>query len=100
MQVTPDKYIDGLPSLRRINDRAIKANFNRQLNIKELVKGISKDKGLADNDTSIWNMKFPVSFAMSHNDTEMRILFSWGEGQAQIDMSFSDYDKLPAISAL
>jgi hypothetical protein len=37
---------------------------------------------------------------MIHNDTEVRVVFSWGKGNAQLDMSFKDYDELPKISDL
>jgi hypothetical protein len=40
----------------------------------------------------------PIVFSMIHNDTEVRVVFSWGSGSAQLDMSFDDYAALPKIT--
>ena len=48
----------------------------------------------------IWHTKFPITFSMVHNDTEVRVVFSWGSGSAQLDMSFAEYDSLPSVKAL
>ena len=40
----------------------------------------------------------PITFSMIHNDTEVRVVFSWGNGSSQLDMSFDDYASLPKIT--
>tara|TARA_Y100000296_G_scaffold27852_1_gene32540 strand:+ start:1440 stop:1778 length:339 start_codon:yes stop_codon:yes gene_type:complete len=94
----PDKYINGMDELIRLNEKAIKANYNRQLYTDKIVEAICLDKG--QDSTQIWNYKFPITFSMIHNDTEVRVVFSWGEGNAQLDMSFDEYADLPSPKEL
>jgi len=91
----PDKYINGIPEVNRLNIIADGRNYNRILDMNALVKAISKDLGKETKD--IWNSKFPIKFSMIHNDTEIRVVFSWGKGDAQLDMSFDDYAGLPSL---
>ena len=77
----------------RLNIKAGGANYNRQLDMNSLLDAICLDKG--QDSTQIWNYKFPITFSLIHNDTEIRVIFSWGEGNAQLDMSFDDYESLP-----
>ena len=97
-EIIPDKYINGMDELIRLNEKAIKANYNRQLYTDKIVEAICLDKG--QDSTQIWNYKFPITFSMIHNDTEVRVVFSWGEGNAQLDMSFDDYADLPSPKEL
>ena len=90
----PDKYINGMDELIRLNEKAIKADYNRQLYTDKIVEAVCLDKG--QDSTQIWNYKFPITFSMIHNDTEVRVVFSWGEGNAQLDMSFDEYADLPS----
>ena len=94
----PDKFINGMEELIRLNKKAIKADYNRQLYIDNVVDTICSDKG--KNSTQIWNYPLVITFAMIHNDTEIRVVFSWGEGNAQLDMSFDDYADLPSPKEL
>ena len=94
----PDKYIYGLENLDKLNTKAEKANFNRQLVMKNLIDEICKDKKC--NPKELSSMRFPITFSMIHNDTEVRVVFSWGEDNAQLDMSFEDYADLPKRSSL
>tara|TARA_R100001244_G_scaffold48401_1_gene43166 strand:- start:811 stop:1179 length:369 start_codon:yes stop_codon:yes gene_type:complete len=97
VEVSPDRYINGAGHLAYLNERAIKANYNRQLNIGNVLEAIE----LAHKTSPVTkSTRLPVSFSMIHNDTEVRVIFSWGEGNAQLDMSFADYDALPKISDL
>ena len=91
----PNKYIPGMNEIIRLNTKANKANYNRQLEIKELIDAICLDLGV--DSTQMWNYNFPITLSLVHNDTEIRVVFSWGRGNAQLDMSFDDYDKLPSV---
>jgi len=94
VEVSPDRYINGVEHLTYLNEKAIKANYNRQLNIGNVLEAIAL--------ASVYptSPRLPISFSMIHNDTEVRVIFSWGKGNAQLDMSFADYDALPKISDL
>tara|TARA_Y100000310_G_scaffold285040_1_gene308215 strand:- start:408 stop:773 length:366 start_codon:yes stop_codon:yes gene_type:complete len=94
----PNKYIDGMNEIIRLNTKAISANYNRQLDITELVDAICLDLGV--DSTKIWTYNFPITLSLIHNDTEIRVVFSWGKGHAQIDMSFDDYANLPSVTPL
>ena len=94
----PDKYINGMDELIRLNEKAIKADYNRQLYTNKIMEAVCVDQG--KDSTQIWNTKFPITFSMIHNDTEVRVVFSWGGGNAQLDMSFDEYDNLPSVKAL
>ena len=94
----PDKYINGMDELIRLNEKAIKADYNRQLYTDKIVEAVCLDLGVAS--PQMWHYKFPITFSMIHNDTEIRVVFSWGRGNAQLDMSFAEYDNLPSVKAL
>ena len=89
----PNKYINGIDEINRLNIKAGGANYNRQLDMNALLDAICLDKG--QDSTQVWNYKFPITMSQIHNDTEIRVVFSWGEGNAQLDMSFDDYEALP-----
>jgi hypothetical protein len=94
----PDKYINGMDELIRLNEKAIKADYNRQLYTDKIVEAVCLDKG--KDSTQIWDTKFPITFSMIHNDTEVRVVFSWGGGSAQLDVSFDEYEDLPSVKEL
>jgi len=91
----PDKYIDGIAEINRLNIKADDKNYNRILDMNSLLNTIRLDLG--QDSTQIWHYKFPITFSMIHNDTEVRVIFSWGKGNAQLDMSFDDYANLPKV---
>jgi len=93
----PNKYINGMEEIIKLNTKAIAANYNRQLDIPALVDAICLDLGV--DSTKIWNYKFPITLSLIHNDTEIRVVFSWGRGDAQLDMSFDDYANLPSVES-
>ena len=92
----PNKYIKGMEEVIRLNTKAISANYNRQLRIDKLVDTICEDLGV--DSTKMWNYNFPITFSMIHNDTEVRVVFSWGRENAQLDMSFDEYAELPSVT--
>ena len=93
----PNKYIDGIDEINRLNIKAGGANYNRRLDMNVLVDVICKDLGV--DSTQIWHYKFPITLSLIHNDTEIRVVFSWGRGDAQLDMSFDDYEALPSVTS-
>ena len=95
-QSHPDKYINGLESLTALNEKAVKADYNRSLYIDRFIDEICSTKNKSAKE--LWDIKFPIIFSMIHNDTEVRVIFSWGNGNAQLDMSFDDYAALPKIA--
>ena len=96
MESAPDKYINGMDSLIRLNKKAIKAKYNRSLYTDKIIDAICLSKG--QDSPQIWDIKMPITFSMIHNDTEVRVVFSWGNGSSQLDMSFDDYASLPKIT--
>ena len=94
----PDKYIPGMETIITLNTHAIAEDYNRQLDITALVDEISLALGV--DSTKMWHYKFPITFSKIHNDTEVRVIFSWGRGSVQLDMSFDDYADLPSIKEL
>ena len=94
-EVRPDKFINGITHLETLNRKAIKANYNRQLNMNGLIKAM-------DNNGEVELLRFPITFSMIHNDTEVRVVFMFNaKGEtAQLDMSFDDYAELPLISSI
>ena len=92
----PNKYIPGIETIITLNTHAIAEDYNRQLDVDALVDAICLDLGV--DSTKMWHYKFPITFSMIHNDTEIRVVFSWGRGSAQLDMSFDDYFTLPKIT--
>jgi hypothetical protein len=96
MESSPDKYINGLGELTKLNEKAVKAKYNRSLYINKLIDAICFTKKKSAKE--LWNIKLPIAFSMIHNDTEVRVVFSWGNGSSQLDMSFEDYAALPKIT--
>jgi hypothetical protein len=96
MESSPDKYINGLGELTKLNEKAVKAKYNRSLYINKLIDAICCTKKKSAKE--LWNIKLPIAFSMIHNDTEVRVVFSWGNGSSQLDMSFEDYAALPKIT--
>jgi len=96
MESSPDKFINGIDELIRLNKKALKADYNRSLYTDKIVDKVCLDRN--QDSTQIWNIKMPIVFSMIHNDTEVRVVFSWGSGSAQLDMSFDDYAALPKIT--
>ena len=94
-EVKPDKFINGITHLETLNRKAIKANYNRQLNMNGLIKAM-------DNNGKVELLRFPITFSMIHNDTEVRVVFQFNHAgeTAQLDMSFDDYAELPSISSI
>ena len=70
--------------LKRINASSVEAKRNRNLWFDELP--------VADDGTH-----YPVSYAMVHNDKEMRtlIILNAGGNRAWLDMSFDEFNGLP-----
>ena len=98
-EVKPDKFINGITHLETLNREAIKANYNRQLNMSELIKAMeTKASPLWEGQVEL--ARFPITYSMIHNDTEVRVVFMFNaRGETgQLDMSFDDYAELPSIS--
>ena len=98
-EVKPNKFINGITHLETLNRKAIKANYNRQLNMSGLIKAMEiKAHPLWEGKVEL--ARFPITFSMIHNDTEVRVVFMFNaRGEtAQLDMSFDDYAELPSIS--
>ena len=93
-EVKPNKFINGITHLETLNRKAIKANYNRQLNMNGLIRAMETENG------EVELVRFPITFSMIHNDTEVRVVFMFNaKGEtAQLDMSFDDYAELPSIS--
>mgnify|MGYP003650293639 CR=1 FL=1 len=93
-EVRPDKYINGITHLETLNRKAIKANYNRQLNMSGLIKAM-------DSNGEVELLRFPITFSLIHNNTEVRVVFQFNPAgeTAQLDMSFDDYAELPSISS-
>ena len=94
-ETMPNKYIPGMETIITLNTHAIAEDYNRQLDVDVLLDTICLDLGV--DSTMMWHYKFPITFSMIHNDTEIRVVFSWGKGNAQLDMSFDDYASLPQV---
>ena len=72
--------------LRKANNVAIKTNRNRTLRKKDFMKHPEKTL-------------FPVVFALSHNDEEMRVRVLLDETKSGwIDIPFDTFDALPIHS--
>ena len=93
----PNKYIPGMNEIIRLNTKAISAEYNRQLDIPTLVDTMCLD--LSCESPKLWTYNFPITLSLIHNDTEIRVVFSWGRGDAQLDMSFDNYEALPSITS-
>jgi hypothetical protein len=73
-------------ALRKANNVAIKTNRNRTIRKKDFMKH--------SEDTL-----FPVVFAMSHNDEEMRVQVLLDEKRSGfLDIPFETFDALPVHS--
>jgi len=96
VEVNPNKYINGIDEINRLNIIAKGKNYNRVLDMSSLLDTICSDLG--QDSTQVWHYKFPITFSMIHNDTEVRVVFSWGRGSAQLDISFDDYANLPKVT--
>jgi|15BtaG_2_1085339.scaffolds.fasta_scaffold68846_2 hypothetical protein len=97
----PDKFINGVDHLIRLNKNARRKKYNRQLDIKAILESMEKNRKFSQvKDIRLTRM--PISSSMIHNDTEVRVVFYFnGAGDtAQLDMSFDDYDELPLISEI
>lgn len=69
---------------------AINQKFNRQLNVEALEQ-------LSDE------YNYPITFAMPHNDTEMRVKVIFGpapDQEAWLDISLAAYEELPVTEPL
>ena len=98
---SPDKFINGIAHLTALNKKAIRKKYNRQLNIEEVVESIKKKRKFSQiQDVSL--TRFPITFSMIHNDTEVRVVFIINDAgeKVQLDMSFDDYADLPSISGI
>ena len=93
-ETIPDKFIAGIDEINRLNIKAIGKKYNRSLNMDALLDTICLDLNL--DSTQVWHLNFPLTVSMIHNDTEVRVVFTWGRGNAQLDMSFEDYANLPS----
>jgi hypothetical protein len=92
----PNKYIDGIDEINKLNIKADGKNYNRIRDMDSLLDTVCLDLG--QDSTQVWHYKFPITFSMIHNDTEVRVVFSWGRGSAQLDISFDDYANLPKVT--
>jgi hypothetical protein len=113
--MTTVKYINGIDEVIRLNKKAIKADYNRALEIPNFIDGVCELAGASS--PQVWNYKFIVTRegTFVHNDSEMRVTFIMGTkprryagGQkfkngdmvgelVTIDMSFEDYEALPSL---
>ena len=64
--------------VKRINQRSIDEGRNRTIT-DEFFEDFPEDTC------------FPVTFEMVHNDCEMRVILSYGNGHVALDMGFDDY---------
>ena len=80
-------YFD-YPTLKKLNDKAVKLGLNRALT-DEVFKDISSET------------LFPITFTMDHNDgSEIRAKFIYNEAAdgAYIDMLSEDFSALPTFN--
>lgn len=104
-ETNPDKFINGVDHLIRLNKNARKKKYNRQLDIKAILESMEKNKKFSQiQDVRL--TRFPITRSMIHNDTEVRVEFMTharedkSGGRQFLDMSFDDYADLPAISGI
>ena len=104
-ETSPDKFINGIEHLTMLNKKAIRKNYNRQLDIKAVLEGVTKNRKFSQiQDVRL--TRFPITRSMIHNDTEVRVEFilhakeDRSGARAQLDMSFDDYADLPSISGI
>ena len=101
---SPQKVIAGWEQLRWLNEKAKKQHFNGQLELDVLQEIVQKDLLSLNEETAIGNIEnviFPLTFSMIHNDTEIRIVFTWGskEHHPHLDVSFADYEALLDVTS-
>ena len=101
----PRKVIAGWEWLTHLNKRAEKQNFNGQLELDVLREVVQKDLLPLNDETAIGNIDnviFVVTTSFIHNDTEVRVLFTWGNKNHHpyIDVSFDDYEDLLSLTEL
>tara|TARA_Y100000004_G_C8884202_1_gene398962 strand:- start:451 stop:759 length:309 start_codon:yes stop_codon:yes gene_type:complete len=82
--------------LKEINDNSIKAKLNRTIDKKSLERLKNKEFPIGDKMVKLRDTTFLVTFAMIHNDKEMRcqIRYAANEQPFTLDMDMADYDKL------
>ena len=76
--------------LIKLNNQSIKDNRNQNINNKVIEKLPKYNKVGSEK-------VFPIIYSMIHNDVEIRCLiqFDNNENKGLLDMSCTDYDKLP-----
>ena len=76
--------------LIKLNNQSIKDNRNQNINTK-VIENLPKYNKVGSEKV------FPIIYSMIHNDVEIRCLiqFDNNENKGLLDMSCTDYDKLP-----
>ena len=76
--------------LIKLNNQSIKDNRNQNINNK-VIENLPKYNKVGSEKV------FPIIWSMIHNDVEIRCLiqFDNNENKGLLDMSCTDYDKLP-----
>ena len=76
--------------LIKLNNQSIKDNRNQNINNK-VIENLPKYNKVGSEKV------FPIIYSMIHNDIEIRCLiqFDNNENKGLLDMSCTDYDKLP-----
>ena len=105
MDDNPKKVIAGWAWLQPLNNRPEKQGFNAQLNLDVLRELVQKDLLPLNEETAIGNIEnviFVITTSFIHNDTEVRVLFTWGNQDHTpfLDVSFTDYDNLLSLTEL
>ena len=99
----PTKVVSGWRELEILNRKAVKQRFNTVLNITRLQAVVQLSLLELNAETAegnIENVIFPISWSMIHNDTEVRMMFSWGSpDHAMLDVSFADWDSLQSVTS-
>ncbi len=78
--------------LKKFNASSIRTKKNRNFHWKHVnsaIKIVAKDLMAQKED-----LKFPLLFAMIHNDREMRTEFALGSERVWLDISFKQYAQL------
>ena len=99
----PTKVVSGWRELEILNRKAVKQRFNTVLNITRLQAVVQLSLLELNAETAegnIENVIFPISWSMIHNDTEVRMMFSWGSPDfAMLDVSFAYWDSLQSVTS-
>jgi len=85
--------------LIKLNNRAIRRKSNRTIKTKYLenLPNTLGDVGF-EGDDSEDPIRYPVTYAMPHNDVEMRVMFATHKGNSMtLDISFKEYNSLPKL---